>query len=73
MKRLELIFKNQVGSNVTLSLDEPIEPVDPEKVSQTMDQIIEQDIFTSNGGDLVEKHQARIVERNVTEIDIIMD
>ncbi len=68
LKTLELKFTNQEGRIVTLSLDDPIEPVDPEAVRQAMDQIVEANVFLSTGGDLVEKHSARIVERNVDEI-----
>lgn len=70
MKRIELLFKNAEGNTVTISLDDPIEPVNPAAVSQAMDEIIVQNVFTSSGGDLVMKHGARIVERNVTEIEI---
>ncbi|MCD8502998.1 MAG: DUF2922 domain-containing protein [Bacillaceae bacterium] len=69
-KRIELMFKNQSGGNVSISLDNPIEPVDPAVVSQVMDEVISQDAFLSPGGKLVAKHGARIVERNVETIDI---
>lgn len=72
MKRLELIFKNEMGNNVTISLDDPIEPVNPAAVSNAMDEVIAQNVFTSSGGDLVGKYAARVVERNVTEVEIDM-
>lgn len=71
-KRLELIFKNEGDKNVTISIDDPVEPVDPQAVSSVMDTIIENDVFTSHYGGLVSKHAARIVERNVEEIEIEM-
>lgn len=61
-----------MGNNVTISLDNPIEPVNQAAVSNAMDEIIAENVFTSNGGDLVAKHGARIVERNVTEVEIGM-
>lgn len=70
MKRIELIFKNEMGRNVTISLDDPIEPVDPALVAQVMDQVIAHNAFTSSGGFLVGKAAARIVERNVEPIEI---
>lgn len=70
MKRLELIFTNELGKNVTISIDEPNEPVDANAVQAAMDEIIAQNVFTSTGGDLVHKKAARVVERNVTEIEI---
>lgn len=70
MKKIELKFVNELGRIVTYSLEKPIEPVDPTLVKQVMDEIITQNIFTSTGGDLVEKHSARLVENKVEEIDI---
>ncbi|GAB3805792.1 DUF2922 domain-containing protein [Virgibacillus kimchii] len=69
-KRLELRFENYDGRTVTYSLDNPIEPVDPEAVNAAMDEIINQDTFTSSGGDLVAKMSARLVERTVEEIEL---
>lgn len=70
MKKLELQFKNEEDRTVTLSLDNPIEPVDPVAVNAAMDNILQQDVFTSASGDLVSKHAARVVERTVTEVEI---
>ncbi|HHW36355.1 MAG TPA: DUF2922 domain-containing protein [Bacillales bacterium] len=67
-KKLELQFTNFEGKTATLSIDDPIEPVDPATVSAAMDTIIAANIFTSTGGDLVAKKGARVVERNVTEV-----
>lgn len=70
MKKLELQFKNEEDKTVTLSLDSPIEPADPQVISEVMDDIIEQDVFSSSGGRLMKKHGARIVERTITEVEI---
>jgi hypothetical protein len=69
-KTLQLQFENYDGKTVTYSLDNPVEPVDPEAVNTAMDEIIEQDVFTSSGGDLVGKRNARLVERTVEDIEI---
>ncbi|QHS22075.1 DUF2922 domain-containing protein [Virgibacillus sp. MSP4-1] len=69
-KKLELKFTNADGKTVTYSLDEPVEPVDTALINQAMDEIITQNTFTSSGGDLIEKKSARIVERNVQEIEL---
>ena len=70
MKRLALLFENEEGRTVTFSLDEPVDPVDPEAVSAAMDEVLAQNVFESNGGELVKKKGARIVERYVTDIEI---
>lgn len=71
MKVLELKFKNADGKIVTYSLEQPIEPVDPVSVTEAMEDIISQNVFTSSGGDLVEVHSARIVERYEEEIELV--
>ncbi|MFD1037210.1 DUF2922 domain-containing protein [Virgibacillus byunsanensis] len=70
MKKLELKFLNELGKIVTYSLDKPIEPVDPIAVNAAMDEIITQNAFTSSGGDLLQKHSARVVERNVVDVEL---
>ncbi|QGH36299.1 DUF2922 family protein [Gracilibacillus salitolerans] len=70
MKKIELKFENEEGKTVTFSLDNPVEPVDPVAVSEAMDAILSENAFFSSGGDLVAKKSARIVERNVSEIEI---
>ncbi|SEN67483.1 Protein of unknown function [Amphibacillus marinus] len=70
MKQLELRFVNQENRLVTLSLEKPIEPVDPQLIQDTMAVIIASGAFTSTGGAIVDKHSARLVERHVEEIEI---
>ncbi|MDG5789216.1 DUF2922 domain-containing protein [Evansella sp. AB-P1] len=69
-KRLELLFTNESGRSVTLSLDDPIEPVDNLLVSAVMDEIIDHNVFTTFDGALVQKRGARIVERTVQDIEL---
>jgi hypothetical protein len=71
MKTLELKFENVDGKIVTYSLEKPIEPVDPAIVSAAMDTIIAENAFTSSGGDLIAKKSARVVERNVGEVELV--
>lgn len=70
MKKLELKFENEEGKTTTISLDKPVEPVDETAISAAMDTILEENVIFSSGGDLIAKKSARIVERNVEEIDI---
>ncbi|NSL52712.1 DUF2922 domain-containing protein [Calidifontibacillus erzurumensis] len=69
-KKLEMQFINFEGKTSTISIDNPIEPVDPAAVSSAMDTIIAANIFATSGGDLVAKKGARIVERNVSEVEL---
>lgn len=69
-KTLELKFLNEEGKVVTVSLNDPVEPADQAAVSAAMDTILAQNAFLSSGGELVSKKEARIVERNVTDIPL---
>lgn len=70
-KQIELQFFNEEDRTVTLSLSDPVEPVDPSAVNAAMDEIIYTNAFTSSGGDLISKKGARLVERTVVEIDLV--
>jgi len=69
-KKLELIFTNEAGMGVTLSVEGPTYPADPVVIEQVMDNIILEDVFHSTGGKLVEKRAARFVERIVEDIEL---
>lgn len=69
-KRLELLFKNEEGRSVTLSVDDPIEPLDQVLITNSMNQIIAGDTIVTSGGNLVAIIGARVVERNVTPVEL---
>lgn len=65
---LQLVFRNQEGRSVTISLNEPMESLEADDIEGVMDLIIEKNVFESTGGYLVDKVAARIVAREVTTI-----
>ncbi len=69
-KALELLFENTEGRQVTISLDDPIEPVNEAAIYEVMTTIIAADAFTSAGGNLASIRGARIVERHVAKIEL---
>ncbi|KAA0548451.1 DUF2922 domain-containing protein [Bacillus sp. BGMRC 2118] len=69
-KTLQLQFLNEEEKTVTISIDNPIEPVSPAAIDAAMDTIVSANVFVSAGGDLIAKKGARIVERNVDEITL---
>ncbi|WP_010631517.1 DUF2922 domain-containing protein [Sporolactobacillus vineae] len=71
MKKLNLVFLNEQGKSVTLSLNDPIEPADPVAVKAAMDEVIAQNVFVSTGGLLTQLKSARISENNTTPIQIV--
>ncbi|TGA98433.1 DUF2922 domain-containing protein [Sporolactobacillus shoreae] len=71
MKRLNLVFLNEQGKSVTLSVNDPVEPADPAAVKSAMDEIIAQNVFISAGGTLTQIKSARISENNTTPIPVV--
>jgi hypothetical protein len=69
-ERLELQFLNEAGTRVTIGIADPKEDLTDEDVNNVMDLILQEDVFTSNRGDLVAKAGARIVTREVTEFNV---
>ncbi|WP_077623382.1 DUF2922 domain-containing protein [Sediminibacillus massiliensis] len=70
MKTLEMKFLNEAEKIVTVSLDNPVEPPDSGAIEAAMDTIIAENAFYSSGGNLISKKSARIVERNVFDIEM---
>lgn len=64
-KYLQLTFKNQEGGNFTLSVYDPKEDVTEAEVESVMDTILDQNAFSTNGGELASKNSARIVTRQI--------
>ena len=69
-KTLELLFLTEGGKSATLSVADPIEPVDVEKVKTAMDEIIASNVFTTASGSFISAKGARVVERNVNEYEV---
>ncbi|WP_062108658.1 DUF2922 domain-containing protein [Bacillus niameyensis] len=73
MKTLELSFLSEMEKTVRITIDQPVEPIDPAQVKAAMDSIIAANVFLDTDGNaLTEARSARIIERNVTPIEIEM-
>lgn len=70
MKKLNLVFQNEAGKSVTLSLNDPAEPVNPVAVKDAMNEIITRNVFTSIGGSLTKIKSARISDNSATAIEL---
>jgi hypothetical protein len=70
-KTLELQFGTDLGKVARLTVDNPVEPVDVAVLKLAMESIIASNAFFSAYGNLVSVGGARVVERNVTEYEII--
>ncbi|MFC5588911.1 DUF2922 domain-containing protein [Sporosarcina soli] len=67
-KTLQLNFSTATGKNVVLTVDEPREDLTAPEIEATMQEIITSGVFEVDGSPLETAKNARIVERNVTEI-----
>jgi hypothetical protein len=70
-KTLELQFVTENGKVARLAVDNPKEPIDQSAVKQSMDQIITSGVFYTVNGNFVSAQGARIIERNVTDYEIV--
>ena len=64
---LDLVFKNAIGKKVTLNLEEPKKGVTKAEIDAAMQTVVENNVFNSTGGDLVEAVEGclRTVTRDV--------
>lgn len=69
--RLEMTFKNTEGRTSKISVDSAKSDLTELEVNEAMDEILISDIFTSPGGDLIEKAKAELVTTEVTEFEIV--
>jgi len=67
-KRLEMSFQNNEGNKVTISVQDPREDLVEDDVRNAMQTIIDKNIFSSSGGDLIRIVGARIVATEVTDL-----
>ncbi len=67
-KTLQLNFKTATGKKVTLTVDEPRTDLTASNVEAAMQEIIASNVFEVDGAPLATAVDARIVERNVTEL-----
>ncbi|WP_071393037.1 DUF2922 domain-containing protein [Bacillus tuaregi] len=70
-KKLELHFTNGLGKTAKLTIDYPKEPVDKTAVKQVMDMVIAANIFGGDNHSFVIAKEARLVEHNVTDYEIV--
>lgn len=57
---LDLIFKNAAGKKVTLNIEEPKTGVTKAEIDAAMQVVVENNIFNTSGGDIVEAVEGRL-------------
>lgn len=68
---LQLTFANIAGSTMTININDPKPNLTEAEVNAAMQTIIDQAVFSKDGFLFNVKKSARIVERNVTAIELI--
>lgn len=69
-KTLQMVFQNQVGNNVSLTIPDIKDSVTSAEIKTLMELIISKNIFESVGGDLITIMEANIISRDVQEIAV---
>ena len=69
-KSLVMTFLNEEGARSSITLPGVKDALTEAEVSAAMDTVIAKNIFYSVGGNLVTKHSASVVERNVTDLQV---
>lgn len=67
--KLEMSFQDGGDKTFRLSLEDPKEDLDEVQIQEAMANIITQNIFDSNGEDLVNPKSARIITTNIEEME----
>lgn len=67
-KRLEMIFQNASGKNVTVAVAEPKDAITDAEVKTAMQGVLSGNYFQTAGGDLVAIVGARITSRDSSDL-----
>ncbi|MEH7179181.1 DUF2922 domain-containing protein [Neobacillus vireti] len=70
-KTLELEFVTDFGKPARLTIESPKEPIEEAVVKQAMEEMIASGVFTSTNGNYASVKGARVIDRNVTEYEIV--
>nr|WP_263324627.1 DUF2922 domain-containing protein [Neobacillus sp. Marseille-Q6967] len=70
-KTLELQFLTDSGKVARISIENPKEPVEEAVVKQSMEAIVASGVFYTVNGSLASAQGARIIERNVTDYELV--
>ena len=70
-KKLLMTFKTDEGKKVSLSIDDPRPNITEEEIKSAMETIINSGIFAPNGESLIEMVEAKVVETDTIEYDLV--
>src|SRR5699024_12760785 len=70
--KLLMSFLTSSGKKVSLFVTDPRDDIKESEIKAVMDLIIEKNIFAPNGGDIVSAKEAKIVQTETTEFDLVV-
>ena len=70
--KLLMTFMTQFGRKVSLFVTDPREDITESEIKAVMDLIIEKNIFAPSGEDIVTAKDAKIVQTETTEFDLVV-
>lgn len=70
--KLLMTFMTQFGRKVSLFVTDPRENVTEAEIKAVMDLIVEKNIFAPNGEDIVSAKEAKIVQTETKEFDLVV-
>lgn len=71
-KKLVLVFKNSVDKQMTLTIDDPKESITEAEIKTAMDLIVAKNVFKKNGNTIVSAVEARVVNTQTDEYDLVL-
>lgn len=70
--KLLMTFMTEFGRKVSLFVTDPREDITEAEIKEVMDLIIEKTIFAPSGEDIVSAKDAKIVQTETTEFDLVV-
>ena len=70
-KKLMMTFRTDDDKNTSISIDDPRENLNETEIKNVMQLILEKDIFSINGASIVELVEAKIVQTDTQEFDLV--
>lgn len=70
--RLVMTFKNRIGKQVTIGIEDPRDDLTEEEIKTAMETIVTKNVFKKNNYTLVEAVGAQIINADIVEYDLIL-
>lgn len=71
-KKLVLVFENEIGKEVSISIEDPKDTITEAEIKTAMDLIVSKNVFKKNNYSLVGTVEAKIVNTQTDEYDLVI-